>query len=48
VILKSDSEMFNQPAIDAWKQWLFTPAIMNAGPVAVWAASTMNFQLKDQ
>jgi len=45
-IIKPDSEVFNQPVIDAAKQWLFTPAFMNSGPLAVWLAVPFNFTLK--
>jgi protein TonB len=44
VIMKSDSEIFNQSVVDACKQWVWTPALMNSGPVAVWVA--MNFVFK--
>lgn len=46
-ILRSDSEIFNQPVIDACKQWLFSPAMMKNGPVAVWAAASFRFSLQD-
>ena len=46
VVLKSDAEIFNQSAFDAVYQWLFTPAVMNNGPVAVWVVVPFNFQLK--
>jgi TonB family protein len=45
-IFKSDSEIFNQPVIDAAKQYLFTPAMMKNGPVSVWIAVPFTFQLK--
>jgi protein TonB len=45
IIMKSDAEIFNDPAIEAAKQWVFTPAIMNNGPVAVWAAIPFRFKL---
>ncbi|HOZ22000.1 MAG TPA: energy transducer TonB [bacterium] len=45
VILKSASEIFNQPAIDAAKQWIFTPAMMKTGPVSVWISLSFNFKL---
>ncbi len=45
VILKSASEIFNQPAIDAAKLWLFTPAMMKTGPVSVWISLSFNFKL---
>ncbi len=46
VIFKSDAEVFNQAALDATYQWVFTPAIMNNGPVPVWVVVPFNFQLK--
>ncbi len=45
VILKSASEIFNQPTIEAAKQWLFTPAMMKTGPVSVWISLSFNFKL---
>lgn len=45
VIMKSDAEIFNDPAIKAAVQWVFTPALMNNGPVAVWAAVPFRFKL---
>jgi periplasmic protein TonB len=45
IIMKSDAEIFNEPAIAAALQWVFTPAIMNNGPVAVWAAIPFRFKL---
>ena len=45
VIMKSDAEIFNDPALEAAKQWVFTPAMMNNGPVAVWAAVPFRFKL---
>ena len=44
-IMKSDTEMFNQPAIDAAMQFVFTPAMMKNGPVAVWVAIPFRFKL---
>ena len=45
VILQSDNEMFNQPALDAAKQFVFTPAYMNDGPVSVWVTFPFKFTL---
>ncbi len=45
LIVKSDAEMFNDPAIKAALQWVFTPAMMNNGPVAVWAMVPFHFKL---
>jgi len=48
VVLKSDAEIFNQPSIDAAMQFVFTPAYMNNGPVAVWVATQFKFKLTDR
>lgn len=45
VILKSPSDLFNEAVIDAAKRWLFTPAVMNSGPVAVWFPVKFSFHL---
>jgi protein TonB len=44
-IIKSDHDVFNQPVVDAAKQWVFTPALMKNGPVAVWLAVPFRFSL---
>jgi protein TonB len=45
VLMKSDNEIFNDAAIKAALGWVFTPAMMNNGPVAVWAAVPFRFKL---
>jgi protein TonB len=45
VVLKSDAEIFNQPAIEAAKQFTFTPAYMNRQPVALWVSYPFRFKL---
>jgi TonB family protein len=45
VLLKSDNAIFDQAVIDAAGQWVFTPAMMNSGPVAVWIAIPFRFAL---
>lgn len=45
VIMKSDNDIFNENAIKAALGWVFTPAMMNNGPVAVWAAVPFRFKL---
>ncbi|KAA0224304.1 energy transducer TonB [bacterium] len=45
VVQKSDAEIFNQPAIDAATQWVFTPALQQNGPVAVWISIPFRFKL---
>jgi periplasmic protein TonB len=47
VVLKSDAEVFNQAAIDAAMQWVFTPALQQKKPVDVWVALPFKFRLKD-
>ncbi len=44
-ILQSDAEIFNAPAIEAAKQFVFTPAYMNDGPVSVWVTFPFKFEL---
>ncbi|MGO9480565.1 MAG: energy transducer TonB [Candidatus Kryptoniota bacterium] len=46
VVLKSDAEIFDQPSVNAAMQYLFTPAIMNKGPVAVWYVVPFTFKLQ--
>ncbi len=48
VVIKSDAEIFNQAAEDAAKQFLFTPAYMNNGPVSVWVSVPFRFKLADR
>ena len=48
VVLKSDAEIFNEPAIEAAKQFVFTPAYMNNGPVSVWVSVPFKFKLADK
>jgi protein TonB len=45
-IVKSDADIFNEPAIAAAMQCLFTPALMNNGPVAVWLTIPFKFKLQ--
>jgi protein TonB len=45
VTLKSDAEIFVQAAEDAAKQWVFTPAVMQKGPVSVWVSIPFRFRL---
>lgn len=48
VIVKSDSELFNQPAIDAAMKSAFTPAIQNQHPISVWIVLPYRFTLEGQ
>jgi len=45
VIIKSDNEIFNQPAIDATMKSTFTPALLNKVPLAVWVVLPYRFTL---
>jgi protein TonB len=47
IVIKSSAEIFNESAIAAAKLFLFTPAVMNQGPVKVWVSIPFRFQLKD-
>jgi protein TonB len=47
VVIKSTTELFDQPAVDAAMKFRFTPAIMNQGPVKVWVSIPFRFQLRD-
>ncbi len=46
VVVKSASEIFNQPTLDAAVQFVFTPAMMQNGPVAVWVTLPFHYRLK--
>ena len=39
----SDNDVFNDAAVKAALQWVFTPAMMNDGPVAVWITVPFKF-----
>lgn len=45
VVVKSDEEVFSTAAVNAAMQFVFTPAMMSTGPVAVWAAMPFRFKL---
>lgn len=45
VVVKGDAEVLNQAAIAAAMKFLFTPAVMNGGPVSVWVAIPFSFKL---
>ena len=45
VLLKSDAPIFEDAAIAAAKQWVFTPAVMQKGPVSVWVSIPFRFRL---
>jgi len=47
VVVKSTTEIFNDAAVEAAMQFVFTPAYMNNGPVKVWVAIPFKFRLKE-
>lgn len=47
VVIKTDSELFNDAAIAAAMKSAFTPAIQNQHPIAVWIVLPYKFQLQD-
>lgn len=46
-IAKSNTEIFNEPSLEAARNFLFTPAVMNNGPVKVWVSVPFRFKLRD-
>jgi TonB family protein len=45
VVVKSDFEILSEAAVEAAKQFVFTPAYVTGGPVAVWVAIPFDFRL---
>ena len=45
VLIKSDNAIFEEAAIAAANQWVFTPAVMQKGPVSVWVSIPFRFRL---
>ena len=46
-IMRNNNDVFNDVAVEAAKQFVFTPAYMNNGPVSVWVAFPFVFRLKE-
>jgi protein TonB len=46
-VIKSTAELFDAAAVDAAMGFVFTPAVMNNGPVKVWVSIPFKFLLKD-
>ena len=46
LVVKSDADIFSEAAIDAARQWLFVPAVMNGGPVTVWVTVPFTFKMR--
>ena len=47
-VVKSDADIFNDAALAAARQFLFTPAYMNSGPVPVWVSIPFRFRIADR
>jgi protein TonB len=45
-VLKSSAEIFNDSALAAAMQFVFVPAYMNEGPVAVWVSIPFTFKFR--
>ncbi|RPI02776.1 MAG: energy transducer TonB [Ignavibacteriae bacterium] len=45
LVVKTDSELFTKPALEAAMKWFFKPALMNGKPVAVWVSIPFHFRL---
>lgn len=44
-LLKSDAEVFNGPAIEAAKRFVFIPAYLNNMPIRAWTIREIHFRL---
>ncbi len=47
-VVKSDGEIFEEPALTAARHWVFTPALMQDQPVSVWVTIPIRFRLRSQ
>lgn len=45
IVITKDTDFFNDVAVAAARQWVFTPAMMNSGPVMVWVSIPFRFRL---
>jgi TonB family protein len=45
IVLETDGEIFNEPAIEAFKQWQFTPASIKGKPASAWVTYPVRFRL---
>lgn len=48
VVIKSDLELFNQPAVDAAMKSKFSPAMDKGNPIAVWVVLPYKFALDEK
>jgi len=46
-VLSSSSDILSAAAIEAASKWVFTPAIMNNGPVSVWMSIPFKFGIRN-
>lgn len=46
-VVKSDNDLLSDAAVEAARQFVFTPAYMNNGPVSVWIGLPVTFRLQD-
>lgn len=47
-VVKSDNALFDSAAVTAARKWVFTPALMNNGPVSVWVTVPFRFRISGQ
>lgn len=47
-VVKSDGVIFEEPALIAARQWVFTPALMQDRPVSVWVTIPIRFRLRSE
>ena len=47
-IVKSENEVFNTAALEAAKQWIFSPALKDGKPVEAWVTMPFMFKLADK
>lgn len=45
-VVKTTNEIFNDAAVEAAKQWLFSPAVLNKKPVKFWFHVPIDFKLR--
>jgi protein TonB len=45
-VVKSDGQIFDASALEAVRQWVFTPARMQDRPVSVWVTIPIRFRLR--
>ncbi len=47
IVIKSDNEIFNQTSIDAAMHFIFSPAVKDNDPLAVWVVIPFKYKLSD-